>query len=260
MNELVNLQKQLQNFLIHSDETIQQNIMSTKNVSIEARLAIYANAYRSRLCDALADTYPVLQEYLGTESFEQLSLAYIDQYPSCYRSIRWFGDQLAAFMNQSPPFCEYPYLYELAQFEWAMTMVFDAADAVPLSIAEIGTIPPDAWENMRFQMHPSIQCLPFKWNVIAIWQAISDKQPPVEPEKNVVSTTCIFWRYNLDNQFCQLSEEEASAIDMMLSGATFGELCEKLCQWVEEEKAPMQAASFLKTWLSAGLITQVITD
>ena len=258
MSELVHLQKQFQSFLIHSDDAIQQNIIGTKKVSIETRLAIYANAYRLRLCDALAVTYPILKEYVGDEAFEELSLAYINQYPSCYRSIRWFGDQLAMFINQHPQYCQYPYLSELAQVEWTMTMVFDAADAASLSIADIGAIPPDAWEDMRFQMHPSILRLQLKWNVIAIWQALSDKQTPVEPKESATAVTWIFWRNNLEDQFCQLSEEEALAIDMILSGATFGELCEKLCEWIEEENAPMHAASFLKSWISAGLIIKLI--
>ena len=67
MSELVNLQKQFQHFLLHSDEAFQQNIISTKNVSVKVRLAIYEDAYRSRLCDALAATYPILQEYFGKE-------------------------------------------------------------------------------------------------------------------------------------------------------------------------------------------------
>src|SRR5438094_9321092 len=119
-------------------------------------------------------SYPILQKYLGNDSFAQLSHDYIDQYPSCYRSIRWYGDQLALFLSQHTDYREFPYFAELAEVEWAMTTVFDAADANPLSLADIAAIPPDAWENMCFQVHPATFRLTLKWNVISIWQALSE--------------------------------------------------------------------------------------
>src|SRR6185312_16138520 len=97
MNELTHLQTELQNYLMNSDQTIQQHIVDTAKVPAEIRLAIYGNAYQSRLHDALAISYPLLQKYLGENAFLQLSHDYLDHYPSCYRSIRWYGDQLALF-------------------------------------------------------------------------------------------------------------------------------------------------------------------
>ncbi len=37
------------------------------------------------------------------------------------------------------------------------------------------------------------------------------------------------------SQFVSLSLDEAWAIDAMINGANFGEICEGLCQWVDEK-------------------------
>ena len=94
--------------------------------------------------------------------------------------------------------------------------------------------------------------------MVDIWQSINDNVEDISPIANAYPVEWIFWRHNLINQFCSLPEDEAWAIDALLKGSTFGEICEGLCQWVDDEAAAMKAASLLKGWLSAGLIISVI--
>ncbi len=258
MSGLQRLQNQFQDYLLNSNPHFQNSIVTTKKVPAETRLAIYANAYRSRLIEALAANYPVIQVYLGCDQFEELGQAYLNAYPSSFRSIRWFGDQLANFLNEHPDYKAFPYLAELAQFEWTLTLVFDATDSVVLQMEEMGNIPSDAWVDMRLQAHPSVHRLHSSWNVVQIWQAISDDKTPPDPIQNSVPIHWVLWRKELTNHFCSLTEDEAWAINIIINGATFSELCEGLCQWVDEEEAGLRAASLLKGWISEGLITKVM--
>src|SRR3990167_11289209 len=100
MKGLQRLQTQFQDYLLNSNPLFRKCIVTTKKIPAEARLAIYSNAYRSRLIEALAANYPVLQTYLGCEQFEELGQAYLHACPSSFRSIRWFGDQLVNFLNE----------------------------------------------------------------------------------------------------------------------------------------------------------------
>lgn len=252
------LQEQLQNFLLYNDPAIQQNVIGTKKVSVEKRLAIYQNAYRSRLIDALVTTYPILNIYLGEEVFAELGREYLDQYPSTFRSIRWFGDRFADYLKNHSRCSEFPIVAELAQFEWLMTLAFDAADAPCLKMDEIALIPPDAWEHMRFEAHPSAILMPMHWNTVAIWQALTDERMPEEPKEMTVPITWILWRNDLLSQFCSLSLDEAWAINAIMTGASFGEICEGVCEWIDEEHAALHTASLLKGWITAGLISKVI--
>lgn len=257
MSDLLNLQDKFQHYLLQGHVDFQKLIISTEKVSIETRLSIYSNAYQSRLVEALASNYPILHIYLGQEIFEKIACDYINQFPSHYRSIRWFGDQLAQFLNGHLEYKKFPYLSELAQFEWAQTLVFDAADSAILQVEEVAQIPPESWMDLRFTPHPSVHRINLSWNVVQIWQSISDDQKPDEPAQNSSIVSWVLWRRDLINRFCSLTEAESWAIDAILQKLTFGEICEGLCQWFDDQDAGVQAASLLKGWIQSGLLTEV---
>lgn len=257
MNHLMSLQNKFQSYLLTSDGDITTDIEETQKVSAATRLQIYSNAYRYRLIDALASNYPILQKYIGDELFQELTFLYMDAYPSTFRSIRWFGDQLEFFLRENDQYSEYPYLAELAKLEWYMTLTFDAPNCELIDIETVMQVTPDDWSMMQFVLHPSVYILEFQWNVIQIWQNISRDDSPPEPIKNEIPIPYIFWRKDLINQYCSLPPDEYYAIDSMKKGYTFGEICEGLCQWIDEEKAALRAASLLKGWINSGLISTV---
>lgn len=257
MNTLFDIENKFQNYLMHTNPDIFNHVVGTCKVPADIRLGVYENAYRARLIEALIAAYPILQSYLGAEPFEDLCFAYIDQHPSNFRSIRWFGDQLAAFMSKNLPYKEFPYLSELAKLEWTMALAFDAADSPIVRLEDMQNIPPEAWADMRLQIHPSAKFLSLSWNTVQIWQMITDEQEPPLPEE-IQPITWLIWRNDLMSQFTSLSTDEAWAIQSLIKNATFGEVCEGLCQWIDEEKAGMRAASLLKGWIVAGLIAGII--
>ena len=259
MTKLLQVENKFQDYLLHSNQAIFQHVSGTVKVSAETRLGLYAYAYRSRLHEALSSSYSVVESYLGSESFVELCYAYINAHPSQFRSIRWFGDQFADFIAKQPLYQAFPYLSELAKLEWTMALVFDAADSPVLQLEDMQVIPPEAWINMRLQVHPSVHRITLSWNVVQIWQAITDELAPTKPQQNTSDVGWILWRKALMNQFSSLSADELWAIDAMINGLTFGEICEGLCQWIDESDAGMRAASLLKGWITEGLITNVIS-
>ena len=65
------------------------------------------------------------------------------------------------------------------------------------------------------------------------------------------------WRNNLTTQYRSLEADEAAALSVALSGSNFSEICSALAAEIDDqEQVPMTAASFLKGWLAAGMLTQ----
>src|SRR5690242_17143101 len=93
------LQRDLQAHVLRGSNQIESQIDSTESVSSSTRLAIYADAYRLRLIEALESNYPVLAQLLGTDQFATIARYYIEAHPSQHYSIRWFGHRLAEFLN-----------------------------------------------------------------------------------------------------------------------------------------------------------------
>jgi hypothetical protein len=269
MNNLKKIQNTFQNYLFQQNsskeaviscEEILNNdlhslIISTNKISAEERLAVYSYAYQAHLIDALSEHYPMLKLYLGDEQFEALSLSYIKKHPSTYRSIRWFGDQLSSFLAENTFYRTFPYLSELAQFEWTQSLVFDALNSQILTLEEISTVPLEQWATMQFTSHPSVYRLNLSWNIVEIWQALKENQTPPEPTSQ--STLLVLWRNNFINQYCVLTDDEAWAMDAMLNCASFSEICEGLCQWHDVETTALHAASLLKGWILSGLIAEL---
>lgn len=255
--DLRSLQQQFQAFLL-GESTLEPSLLSTDADQRNTRLGIYHYAYRARLVDDLVDNYPVLQVHLGETLFENVALDYIKAYPSSFRSIRWYGDQLPDFLLHHPIAQSYPYLTELAYFEWMQTLVFDAADACLVTIDAMLAIPPDEWAMMKFQLLPSVKRVNFHWNVVPIWQAITDEQPLPQPVESVEAVPWIIWRRDFLHYFQSLTSEEAFVMDAMLNDCNFGTICEGLCQFFSEETVGGYVASLLKKWIHSGLLKEVI--
>ncbi|KTC78880.1 DNA-binding domain-containing protein [Legionella cherrii] len=257
MTQLLQLQDQFQKFLLSEDFEIHNSIVQTEMVSVDTRLGIYRDAYRLRLIESLSTNFPTLYSYLGTEEFNKLSTYYIDAHPSCYRSIRWYGNLLSEFIQHNYP--QYPYLAELADFEWRMSLAFDSADAPVVRIEDMAAVPPEAWANLQFVLHPSLQRINYFWNTIPLWQALSHDHELPELQQNSAPIPWVLWRapeYML--RFYSMSEEEAWLLDGILQGLSFGALCEGLCQWVNPEEVGMKAASYLKGWIQQGMLSQLL--
>lgn len=223
----------------------------------DARWDIYRNAYRLRLTEALQDNYPVLQRLLGDDAFQSLAFSYIEQHPSRHPSIRWFGDQLAGFLMRNPELMPHPVLQDLVQMEWALRSAFDAADSRPLTIDIMAALNQADWPEMRFTLHPSACLLNLEWEVEALWRALSQDEnadtvaPPQRPHSLLV------WRNVLETHWRSLDSHEASLLDAVANGHTFGECCLLAASLVGEEQAAALAAGFLRRWIEDGLLLWV---
>ena len=256
MTDLRQIQESFQQYLLQSNtDTIISQVISTETMPANARLAIYADAYQSRLVDALASNFLFLKSCLGDDEFYPLAYSYVTEHPSTYRSIRWFGDTFPEFIRNHKEYQTFVHVHEIAELDWIMTLVFDAEDAKVATLEQMAAIPHEVWHELYFIFHPSVYRLPFTWNVIELWQSESSELPSLEKYSSPVDW--LFWRNELNNHFQSLTREEAWALDAALAGSSFSEICEGLCEFMDEDHVAIAAASMLKNWITSGLITVI---
>jgi Putative DNA-binding domain len=284
------LQEDFQGYLLTPDARMHPHVHGSAQVSAEERLAIYANAYRLRLLEALGTDYPGLHTVLGDDEFDAMGRAYIAAHPSAHFSLRWFGDRLSEFLCSTAPYSQYPVFAEMAAFEWAKSDAFDAADSAVASINDMAAIPPDAWPGLQFIPHPSLRRLDLRWNVPTVWKAIDAAQGrasvaggtsagmhEVEQRKEQLPRTLgataaqeppaleqsdypiawLVWRQDLLTYFRSLNVDEAWALDALQRGATFAAICDGLTEWIDAQNVAVHAAGLLKQWLTDGLISEI---
>ena len=230
------------------------------------RWQIYVEAYRLRLSEALAAQYPALAARAGREGFAERVGAFIATTPSRHRSIRDYGGELAAHLAAGARDLEDEMRAELAAFEWRLAAAFDAAPGAATGPAGLADVAPPDWPGLRFRGVPGLGRLTTRTNAVAVWRAAtaagaagSAGTPLSEPAAARSATVeWLILRPALDTQFRSLPDDEAAALDRLLGGATFGELCEALAATrADEATAAASAAGWLKGWLLAGALERV---
>ena len=249
MTSLPNLQQEFQSAVLARKE--QPGLFVPKQG--EGGFGIYASAYRARLTAALRDNYPVLVLALGDEMFDALAETYIEQQPSSFRSIRWFGDRLAEFMDAHEDLTPHPSLSDLARMDWALRQGFDAANDDALSVEKLAALQPEDWPLQRFYLRMPVALYQLDWHIEPIWRALSrDAEAETEPPE-AGRHTLLVWRNSLDCQWRSLDIAEAAGLELLAEGKPFAEICEGMMS-TDAAMTPTSAAIYLRRWVEEGLL------
>ena len=126
---------------------LEKVITRSRALSAAERLAIYANAYHTRLLECLGEVYPMLKRTLGEEAFDALAFGYLQDYPSRSYTLNELGRHFPGYLQETRPTAheadaesvpagsagsqqgsmeDWPdFLVDLARLEWAIYDVFD---------------------------------------------------------------------------------------------------------------------------------------
>ncbi|MCY7388193.1 MAG: DNA-binding domain-containing protein [Burkholderiales bacterium] len=255
MSTYATLQKQLQNYVLSGERDVLSEVMDGPRLDALGRLDVYATGYQLRLIEILDADYPALHVLAGDDLFDQLARAYIAAHPSVFPNARWFGLHLPQFLAGDAAFSAQTVLAEMARFEWAMNLAFDCTDDPILDIAELASLPGEAWSTVDFQLHSSMQRVELAWNVPAFWQAVTRAEDPPIPAQSPNAAAWMVWRRELTIYFRSLETDEAAALEALQGGGNFARICEILCDWHEPGQVPTTAMALLKRWIDEGLIS-----
>jgi len=258
MTTLRQTQQAFLDYLLEKSTQFKHEIIGTKRFNKKTRLGIYADAYASRLIEALQDNYPALHTLMGDSQFNRMAQYYLSKHPSKNFSVRYFGDQLSQFLQQESRYNSQPVFAEMATFEWALRAAFDAKDQTPITMAALQAIPVEQWGDMRFSLHDSVHRLNLEWNVATLWLAIENEQEAIPAEKNDYPIAWRIWReQKLKIFYKSLAVDEAWALDAIIDQTNFADICAGLCEWADEAYAAQRAVTLIQTWINDGLIIKV---
>ncbi|MBI4951516.1 MAG: putative DNA-binding domain-containing protein [Myxococcales bacterium] len=232
-------------------------VVSDARLDAAGRLEVYANMYFFRLLDVLRGDYPKTLAVLGDAAFHNLVTDYLAAHPPANPSIRFAGDGLPAFLTGHPLCGQRAWLVDLALLEWARVDLFDAVDAVPLCLDDLGQVPPEDFVSLRLQPIPAHRVVQVCFDVAPLWQAIEEGAAP--PQDAVPREAALLvWRKGVTVWHRAVSVEEAELLALAARGATFGELCERLGASLTVEEAARSAFAHLARWTSDELLTRAL--
>ncbi len=220
-----------------------------------SRLDIYASMYFYRLKDALAEDFPNLVAHLGHDRWHDLVTDFLLAHPSTRPSLRWVGEPLPGYLASHPLSGPHPYVPDLAALEWARSDVFQQLDAPPVDRAALGAVPPEAWADLTLLPIPALHVVRSRWNVAALWRRLEDGETVEPGSVEARDQAILVWRQELTARHRSLDEDEARALDALVTRRTFAEVCEAIAgDDGDVEAAAASAAGFLGNWLEEELV------
>ncbi|QSA98913.1 DNA-binding domain-containing protein [Methylococcus sp. EFPC2] len=246
---LAELQRRFQAAVLSGEPGAPGFVAAETPEAAEQRFRVYHDAYRLRLAEALGADYPALRAVMGAGAFAELAYAYAETVPSRHYSIRWAGASLAERLSGHPG------LADLARFEWALSLAFDAADASPLEVAALSAVPLEHWPDLRLHFHASLQIFELRHDVAPLWRAATDDAalPEMPAEEN--PRPWLVWRRGLSVYYRVLDDNEGWALQTASKGASFADWCEELSLRLDGgADAATVAASLLRRWVDDELV------
>lgn len=182
--------------LLDPERACPQGLCAWNGSDPTTRLAIYRNNVVSSLIDALAETFPVVQELVGVEFFRAMAGVFVRQSPPRSRVLAHYGEELPLFIEQFGPARSVPYLGDIARLEIARVRAYHAADAEPVS-AEVVSLAistgtsSDRMEKLVLVFHPSLATISSAFAMVSLWAAHQgngslDKIDVAKPEAAIV--------------------------------------------------------------------------
>jgi len=242
------LQRQLQTLILSYEGEI-SGIDSDAAADAPTRVGIYADAYRLRLLEVLENDFIGLRALAGEENFTRACSEYIEAQPSHHFNARWYGARFATFLRDTAPWSDQLELCAMVDFEWALTLAFDAADQPHATVAEMAALPAEQWADMRPMLLDACLRRTLAWNVVDHRRAAERNE---EAPQLVACEPCqelLIWRRDNVVRYRRLEADEAAALDALRQGACFAELCELLCEWHEADAVAIRAAQMLRRWI-----------
>jgi hypothetical protein len=134
------------------------------------RVAVYRNNVRHNRRTALRAVYAVVERLVGTPFFDYAADRYIERCASTSGDIHRYGASFPEFLQDFAPAAQLTYLPDTARLEWAMHLVFHAADHAPLALDRLGRLPPASHAALGFTLHPACRLLSSPYPVHRIWE------------------------------------------------------------------------------------------
>ena len=188
------------------------------------RFDVYRNNVAVSLTEALEVGFPVIRKLVGQGNFKLLASAYLRLHPPRSPLMMHFGADMPSFLAEFEPTRQTGYLPDVARLELAIRQSYHAADAEPISPAELEAMSPEALTGASVRLAPSLRLVRSPWPIFSIWRFNVEEgaqSPKMAAEDVFVS------RPDLDPVPRSLPSGGAEFITALLTGATFGDAMDK---------------------------------
>jgi hypothetical protein len=181
MSMLLELQMRLRRAVLGGDTAEIVAAIQGDGLDPAARVGIYRHHAFATLGDALQSTFPIVCRLVDKRFFAYAAHEYLREHPPHSRCLVEYGADFADFLARFGPCAKFPYLADVARFEWALDIAATVREAAPLQAETLAEIPARKAAYVAFRLQPSLSYFASPWPIDAIWQANkADEVPPID--------------------------------------------------------------------------------
>ena len=181
MSMLLELQRRLRRAVLGGDTAEIVAAIQGDGLDPAARVGIYRHHAFATLGDALQGTFPVVCRLVDKRFFAYAAHEYLREHPPHSRCLVEYGADYADFLARFVPCEKFPYLADVARFEWALNIAATVREATPLQAETLAEVPAAKAAYVGFRLQPSLSYFVSPWPIDAIWQANQeDEVPPID--------------------------------------------------------------------------------
>lgn len=161
MSGLAKIQKDFCQFVLgHGHKDLLHHIKPT-NLQKEELLKIYHHNVFSVHKQSLKGDYPLVFSILGEDLATKVAYDYIETGLPCMGSLEDWGSGFISFIQRNESRTTWPYLSEIAQFEWAKHMAYCAKEDPLLTPEDMQALIAPDQKDLNFQFQDSCHLMAF---------------------------------------------------------------------------------------------------
>jgi hypothetical protein len=219
MSDLARLQRDIKHAILGNDEAlanVQSDILAM-GLTPSQRMQIHRNNYRETLTDSLKAVFPVVQAFVGEAFFEAAAKHFVLKFPPEKAQLVEYGSRLAAFFDEYEHAETVPYIADLIRLEWAVHVVQNADEAIPISLDEIGDTP----ELAQLSLVPQMKIIASDHPILSLWMVGTGQMPPEAVHVGQGGQNALVIRIDGAVQLQAISDDQLKIVnDYHTSGAT----------------------------------------
>lgn len=196
----------------------------------QERFALYRGNVSAIWQQSCVNAYPVLQQLVGADFFDDLARAYGRHHPSQSGNLTEFGSNMPSFLGTLESCRSYPYLSDIAALEWLVHRAYYLKHHTPLTVEELASVPPDQLSNVQCELQPCCALFDSPWAISDIWLAHQSTNP-IFPDQISRRSHCLIWRLSWRSSWkvkvSQLSAGSYAALQALQAGHMLGAALDK---------------------------------
>ncbi len=196
-------------------------------IAPERRLGVYRNNVLVSLRGLLEGSFPATRRRLGPEGFAALAQAFIRAEPPVRPQLAGYGARFPDFLARSVEAARLPRLGDVARLEWAREEAYYAADAEPLALTTLASIPAERYPGLRFDPHPSLRLIRSAGPVYSLWQAALENSTEDAPPESGRAEHALVVRPEMTVTTRPIAQADLLLVEALVDGLPLAEAAER---------------------------------